>query len=60
MTEDTKNDEDQWSGHDEGEWPGPPYIVYRNPQDDKIALAFQEAAKQLRAEGKPLDHPKKH
>jgi hypothetical protein len=51
MTQDTKNDEDQWSG--------PPYIVYRNPKDDKIRLALEEAARQLMAAGKPLVHPKK-
>jgi len=36
-----------------------PFVTYRNPKDDKIRLAFEEAAKQLRAEGKPLFHPKK-
>ena len=31
-----------------------PYIVYRNPADDPIRLALQEAARRLKAEGKPL------
>ena len=31
-----------------------PFINYRNASDDKIASAIQEAARQLRAEGKPL------
>lgn len=51
MGQDTKNDEGQWSG--------PPYIVYRNPVDDPILCALQEAAKQLEAEGKPLVHKTK-
>ena len=32
----------------------PAFVNYRNPQDDKIQLALQEAAKRLQAEGKPL------
>jgi hypothetical protein len=32
----------------------PTLITYRNPQDDKIQLALQEAAKRLSAQGKPL------
>lgn len=31
-----------------------PFVTYRNPQDDKIQLALQEAARRLRAQGKPL------
>ena len=31
-----------------------PYVTYRNPKDDKIRLAFEEAAKRLHAQGKPL------
>jgi len=46
MTQDMKNDEDQW--------PGPPYIVYRNPEDDKIRLALEEAERRLKAARKPL------
>jgi hypothetical protein len=51
MTQNTKNDEDQWSGS--------PNIVYRNPNDDPIRLACEEASKQLRPEGVPMFHPKK-
>ena len=29
-----------------------PFVNYRNPQDDPIQLAIQEAAKQLKVEGK--------
>ena len=32
----------------------PRFINYRNPQDDKICLALQEAARRLREQGKPL------
>lgn len=32
----------------------PSFVNYRNPQDDKIQLALQEAARRLRAQGKPL------
>jgi hypothetical protein len=32
----------------------PTFVNYRNPQDDKIQLALQEAARRLRAQGKPL------
>ena len=31
-----------------------PLRTYRNPQDDKVQLPIQEAAKKLKAEGKPL------
>ena len=31
-----------------------PYVTYRNPKDDKIQLALQEAERRLRAQGKPL------
>ena len=31
-----------------------PFVNYRNPKDDKIQLALQEAARRLRAQGKPL------
>jgi hypothetical protein len=31
-----------------------PYIVYRNPEDDPIRCALEEAARRLKAEGKPL------
>ena len=31
-----------------------PFVNYRNPQDDKIALAIQEAERRLREAGKPL------
>lgn len=31
-----------------------PFVNYRNPQDDKIQLALQEAERRLRAQGKPL------
>jgi hypothetical protein len=31
-----------------------PFINYRNPQDDKIQLALQEAERRLREHGKPL------
>jgi hypothetical protein len=36
-----------------------PFINYRNPKDDKIGSAIQEAAKRLTEQGKPLVHPKK-
>ena len=32
----------------------PTLKTYRNPQDDKIQLALQEAARRLQAEGKPI------
>ena len=32
----------------------PAFTNYRNPQDDKVQLALQEAEKRLRAQGKPL------
>jgi hypothetical protein len=31
-----------------------PFVNYRNPQDDKIRLALEEAVRRLRAQGKPL------
>ncbi len=31
-----------------------PFVNYRNPQDDKIQLAIQEAERRLREAGKPL------
>ena len=31
-----------------------PFVNYRNPEDDPIRRAIQEAARQLEAEGKPL------
>jgi hypothetical protein len=30
----------------------PAFVNYRNPQDDKIKMALQEAARRLRAQGK--------
>jgi hypothetical protein len=32
----------------------PTFVNYRNPQDDKIGLAIEEAVKRLLAKGKPL------
>jgi len=32
----------------------PSFMNYRNPQDDKICLALQEAARRLQEQGKPL------
>ncbi len=31
-----------------------PYVVYRNQADDPVRAALENAAKQLKAEGKPL------
>ena len=31
-----------------------PYIVYRNPEEDPIRCALEEAVRRLTAEGKPL------
>ena len=36
----------------------PTFVNYRNPEDDKIQLALQEAAKRLKIQGKPLVRPK--
>jgi hypothetical protein len=35
----------------------PSFKNYRNPQDDKVQLALQEAARRLGAQGKPLVLP---
>jgi hypothetical protein len=50
--------EDDQDQGDQGAVPGTddlhPYIVYRNPADDPILCALQEAVRRLNAEGKPL------
>ena len=46
MAEDEQNTEDNRAR--------PPYLVYQNPAEDPIQRALQEAARQLRAEGKPF------